>query len=74
LASDGLDIVMNDLPSSEDALDAVVKEIQATSRKAIAVTGDLSSHSDVQNLIDVTVGVWRTRRGEYSCSSTCQLI
>lgn len=55
LADDGLDIVVNDIPSKNNLLDELVKEIEAKGRRSIAVTGDVTKEEDVQNLVTVTV-------------------
>ncbi|CAE6355387.1 unnamed protein product [Rhizoctonia solani] len=55
LATSGVDVTVADIPSKQDALDQVVKEIQASGRKAIAVTGDVSKESDVQAFVKKTV-------------------
>ncbi|EUC58399.1 3-ketoacyl-(acyl-carrier) reductase [Rhizoctonia solani AG-3 Rhs1AP] len=55
LATSGVDVTVADIPSKQDALDQVVKEIQASGRKAIAVTGDVSKESDVQAFVQKTV-------------------
>lgn len=55
LARDGLNVAINDLPNKQDLLDSVAKEIRALGRKAITVTGDISSEEDVKNMIKQTV-------------------
>jgi len=55
LAEDGLDIVVNDIPSKQNLLDEVVKEIEARGRRSISVTGDVTKEEDVQNLVNITV-------------------
>lgn len=55
LAQDGLSVVVNDLPSQEKQLEALVQEIVGTKEKALFVTGDISCEADVQQLIDITV-------------------
>ncbi|KAI5888269.1 NAD(P)-binding protein [Schizophyllum commune H4-8] len=54
LAADGLDIALNDLPSNKDQLDQVRAEVEAKGRRAIVVTGDVSSEPDVQRIVDET--------------------
>jgi len=55
LATDGLDVVVNDVPSNAASLDEVVREIGARGRRAVAVTGDAAVESDVENLVAVAV-------------------
>ncbi|OCH91275.1 short chain oxidoreductase [Obba rivulosa] len=52
LADDGLDIAVNDLGSSIEALHRVVSDIKAKGRRAIAVPADVTSEDDVKNMID----------------------
>jgi len=55
LAHDGLDVIVNDIPSKAKELDAFVAEIRTKSRKGLAVTGDVSREVDVQNLVQTAV-------------------
>ncbi|EIM91153.1 NAD-P-binding protein [Stereum hirsutum FP-91666 SS1] len=55
LAADGLNVAVNDVESQRQALDAVVSEIQAKGRKAVALTADVSSEEDVKNMVEKTV-------------------
>ncbi|KAL6303293.1 NAD-P-binding protein [Sparassis latifolia] len=55
LAEDGLDVVVNDLPTKSEQLKAVVKRIEAKGRRAIAVPGDVSSEEYVKALVGKTV-------------------
>ncbi|KAF8519413.1 hypothetical protein JB92DRAFT_2898384 [Gautieria morchelliformis] len=55
LAADGLDVVVNDIPSQTDQLDALVKEIHSHKCRSLAVTGDMSRENDVENLVNITV-------------------
>ncbi|GAB1524459.1 hypothetical protein RhiTH_007613 [Rhizoctonia solani] len=57
LASDGVDVALADIPSKQDALEQVVKEIERLGRKAIAVTGDVSNEPQVQAIVQKTVEV-----------------
>ncbi|KAB5592278.1 3-ketoacyl-(acyl-carrier) reductase [Ceratobasidium theobromae] len=57
LAMDGVDVAVNDLPSQQDGLEQLVKEIEKIGRKAMFVTGDVSKESDVQELVKKTVDV-----------------
>lgn len=55
LADDGIDVVVNDLPSKGDQLDGVVKAIQAKGRRAVAVSGDATVEADVIALVEKAV-------------------
>ncbi|EIN04782.1 acetoin reductase [Punctularia strigosozonata HHB-11173 SS5] len=55
LSGDGFDVVLNDLSTSQTALDAVLREITDAGRKAIMVTGDVSVEGDVSNLVNSAV-------------------
>jgi len=55
LATDGLDVVVSDLPAKREQLDLLVKRIETTGRRAIAVETDVSEENDVIALIDKTV-------------------
>ncbi|KAM5542608.1 hypothetical protein V8D89_003569 [Ganoderma adspersum] len=55
LADDGIDVVLNDLSTKSDALDGVVKAVQAKGRRAIAVLGDAMIEADVIALVDKAV-------------------
>lgn len=55
LASDGLDVAINDLPSNKDELESLARDIQKIGRKAMIVPGDVSVEVDVQNIINTVV-------------------
>jgi NAD(P)-dependent dehydrogenase (short-subunit alcohol dehydrogenase family) len=56
LAADGLDVVVNDIPSKANELDALVeKMILSHNCRSLAVTGDMSLEKDVENLVNITV-------------------
>jgi NAD(P)-dependent dehydrogenase (short-subunit alcohol dehydrogenase family) len=56
LAEDGFDVTLNDLPSKQDLLDNVAKEIREKwGKKVIIVPGDVSKEEDVATLVDTTV-------------------
>ncbi|KAL1714198.1 hypothetical protein EV715DRAFT_210141 [Schizophyllum commune] len=55
LADDGLDITLNDLPSTKDQLAKVRGEVEARGRRTLVVVGDVSSEPDVERLVDETV-------------------
>ncbi|GAA3678558.1 meso-butanediol dehydrogenase/(S,S)-butanediol dehydrogenase/diacetyl reductase [Yimella lutea] len=54
LASDGHDLVVSDLPSMSDALEATAEELRAHGGKVVAATGDVSSADDVRRLVATT--------------------
>ena len=54
LASYGANIVINDIPSSEDA-DKTCEEIKSMGVEAIVIKGDVRNADDVKTLIDTTV-------------------
>ncbi|KAI0317081.1 NAD-binding protein [Amylostereum chailletii] len=51
LASDGLDVAVNDTPSNRIALESVVSEIEATGRRGLALTADVSDEAQVKNMV-----------------------
>ncbi|KAF8684283.1 KR domain [Rhizoctonia solani] len=57
LASNGVDVALADIPSKQDALEQVVKEIERLGRKSIVVTGDVSNEPQVQAIVQKTVEV-----------------
>ncbi|KAL1701293.1 hypothetical protein EV121DRAFT_294391 [Schizophyllum commune] len=56
LAKDGHAVGLNDIPSKNDALDEVAKEIVKINGRAVVHVGDVSKQEVVQNLIDTVVG------------------
>jgi 3-oxoacyl-[acyl-carrier protein] reductase len=52
LAEVGADVVVNDIPAAAETLEATANEIRALSRKALAVTADVSSSTDVARFIE----------------------
>ncbi|KAF9458936.1 hypothetical protein BDZ94DRAFT_1070425 [Collybia nuda] len=56
LASDGLDVAVNDIPSKSASLDSVVDEIKSLGRKAVALPSDVRKEEEVKNMVDKTVG------------------
>jgi 3-oxoacyl-[acyl-carrier protein] reductase len=56
LAEAGANVAVNDIPSAAEALEVVVKEIEALNRKALAVTADVSSAEDVARMVEAVVG------------------
>ncbi|KAF8750788.1 KR domain [Rhizoctonia solani] len=60
LASNGVDVALADIPSKQDALEQVVKEIERLGRKAIAVTGDVSNEPQVQAIMVANAGINKT--------------
>ncbi|GJJ14923.1 hypothetical protein Clacol_009193 [Clathrus columnatus] len=55
LADDGLDVVLNDLPSHKATLDDLVLQIKSQNRRSVAFIGDVSKEADVQSLINYAV-------------------
>jgi 3-oxoacyl-[acyl-carrier protein] reductase len=55
LAEVGADIVVNDIPAAAETLEATANEIRALNRKALAVTADVSSPSDVNKMIETAI-------------------
>ncbi|KAJ6560035.1 NAD-binding protein [Mycena capillaripes] len=56
LASDGLDVAVNDIPSNAENLAKVVDEIKAKGRTASAHIADVSVEEEVKNMIEEVVG------------------
>jgi 3-oxoacyl-[acyl-carrier protein] reductase len=52
LAEVGADIVVNDIPAAAEALEGTANEIRAFKRKALAITADVSSSTDVNKFIE----------------------
>lgn len=52
LASDGLDIALNDISSKSSQLQEVKELIEKQGRKAIIVIADVSKDSEVQSMIE----------------------
>lgn len=55
LASDGLDVAVDDISSKAELLAELVKDIQNLGRKAIALTFDVSVENEVKLMIAQTV-------------------
>ena len=55
LAQAGADIVVNDISSAAETLEATANEIKALGRKALAVTADVSSSVDVNRMVETAV-------------------
>ena len=55
LASDGVDIAVNDIPALADRVDVVVAEIRAIGQSAVAVPADVSDEASVKRMIEKTV-------------------
>ncbi|MEM7131664.1 MAG: glucose 1-dehydrogenase [Chloroflexota bacterium] len=62
LAEEGADIVVNDIMEQPHGITTwggmkqVVQEIQAMERRAMGIVADVSSASDVQRMVDATIG------------------
>jgi len=52
LAEVGADVVVNDIPAAAEALEGTANEIRALKRKALAITADVSSSTDVNKFIE----------------------
>jgi NAD(P)-dependent dehydrogenase (short-subunit alcohol dehydrogenase family) len=52
LARDGLDVVINDISSQSEPLNALVKEIESLDRKSFSVFADVSNEDEVKAMID----------------------
>jgi meso-butanediol dehydrogenase / (S,S)-butanediol dehydrogenase / diacetyl reductase len=52
LADDGLDVVAFDLPSKANKLATLVQDITSRKRRGLAVMGDATKESDIQNLVN----------------------
>ncbi|CAE6448630.1 unnamed protein product [Rhizoctonia solani] len=55
LASDGVDVAVNDIRTKQKELDQLVAEIKSLGRQTIAITGDVSKEPEVQNMVAKTV-------------------
>lgn len=55
LASDGLDVALNDISSKSEALAAVAVELEALGRKALVVTADVSKEEEVKSLVQTVI-------------------
>ncbi|KAG9088931.1 hypothetical protein FRC07_012448 [Ceratobasidium sp. 392] len=55
LATDGVDVAVNDIPQKKDQLLELVQEIEHVGRKSIAIPGDVSKESDVKSMVAKTV-------------------
>jgi NAD(P)-dependent dehydrogenase (short-subunit alcohol dehydrogenase family) len=55
LASDGLDVAVDDIPPKLQLLEEVVNEIKAMGRNAIALTLDVTKEKEVEAMVDQTV-------------------
>ena len=58
LAQDGLNVVVSDLPAKREQLDSLVKRIEATGQRAIAVGCNVSEEKEVVAMIDKAVGTF----------------
>ncbi|KAJ7706981.1 hypothetical protein B0H17DRAFT_1174887 [Mycena rosella] len=55
LATDGLDVAVDDLPAHSGLLDTLVEEIVRIGRKAVALTSDVSKEEEVRAMVASTV-------------------
>jgi 3-oxoacyl-[acyl-carrier protein] reductase len=56
LAEVGANVAVNDIPSAGEALEGVVKEIQALNRQSMTAVGDVSSAEDVARMVESVIG------------------
>lgn len=55
-AKDGMNVAVCDLPSKQPGLEAVVQDIQAHGRTAMALHADVAVEKDVSNMVDIVAG------------------
>ncbi|OGE54851.1 hypothetical protein PENARI_c005G10666 [Penicillium arizonense] len=55
LASDGFDVVVNDIVQQKDHIENVVSEIEQSGKRAHGIVADVSKQADVERLISETV-------------------
>jgi len=55
LASDGLDVAVNDITSNAGALNELVKELRELGRRAIPLLADVSVEEEVKTMVEKTV-------------------
>jgi 3-oxoacyl-[acyl-carrier protein] reductase len=55
LAEAGANVSVNDIASSGEALESVVKEIESMGRQSLAVTADVSSSEDVARMVESVI-------------------
>lgn len=55
LATDGLDIVVADLPGKQKRLDLVAQEINKAGRKSVVFVGELCEEEDAERIVNATV-------------------
>jgi 3-oxoacyl-[acyl-carrier protein] reductase len=55
LAKEGADVVVNDIPAADEALEGVAAEIKALQRRSLAVTADVSSTEDVNRMMETAI-------------------
>jgi 3-oxoacyl-[acyl-carrier protein] reductase len=58
LAEVGANVAVNDIPSAAEALEGVVKEIQALNRQALAAIADVSSPEEVARMVESVVNTF----------------
>jgi NAD(P)-dependent dehydrogenase (short-subunit alcohol dehydrogenase family) len=55
LASDGLDVAVNDIASKSSLLDGVVQDIKGKGRRAIAIPADVRNEDEVRMMVQAVV-------------------
>jgi NAD(P)-dependent dehydrogenase (short-subunit alcohol dehydrogenase family) len=55
LASDGLDVAVNDVSSKASVLEEVVQDIKKKGRRAIAIPADVTKEAEVKMMVQTVV-------------------
>lgn len=55
LAEDGFAVVVSDLGTKQDKMDALVEEVKSKGGRAVAIPTDVTKEADIINLVDKTV-------------------
>ncbi|KAH8082437.1 hypothetical protein BXZ70DRAFT_1012289 [Cristinia sonorae] len=55
LAEDGFAVVVSDLGTKQDKMDALVEEVRSKGGRAVAIPTDVTKEADIINLVDKTV-------------------
>lgn len=58
LAQDGLNVVVSDLPAKREQLDSLVKRIEETGQRAVAIGCNVTEEKEVVALIDKAVSTF----------------
>ncbi|KAG8693892.1 hypothetical protein FRC11_002584, partial [Ceratobasidium sp. 423] len=57
LASDGVDVTVNDINTKQNELEQLAEEIKGIGRKAVIIPGDVTKEAEVQEMVTKTVDV-----------------